>query len=228
MLKIEIPPPLPSGVKFFAEVQGADNACLHTNPDNFYYNPEDWHVIAEGYKLGAEAIIERAAAGVCEWDYLAFPAGFLYRHYLELRLKEILRRAGYVVNLPQPDLPIDHDLHHLWFGVCNKAACKNCDKKRAHGGAKKLVEAIWKTQDLTEIEAAVLEFDAIDPSSFSFRYPVDTAGKKNLLGLKAFHLGWLGQAMRRVCWLLDGATEGIETYREMKSDLQAEANSNAY
>src|SRR6266478_1683118 len=55
-------------------------------------------VYAIGYKDAADALIERVLEKNFGADLQIYPIAFLYRHYLELRLKQLLICGGRVVS----------------------------------------------------------------------------------------------------------------------------------
>ena len=66
-------------------------------------------IIALGYKYAADILVEALGEemGQGKQDYLVYPIGYCYRHYLEVRLKEIIQMGGY-------EYPKGHDLLCLW------------------------------------------------------------------------------------------------------------------
>ena len=86
---------------------------------------------------------------------LVFPIVFLYRHYLELKLKSIIKE-GYAVFGVRKNVPETHDLEKLW----NKA---NELSIKAEIGIKK------KYRDI--VFSCIKDFAKIDPFSEAFRYP---------------------------------------------------------
>jgi hypothetical protein len=184
----------------FTHVVGDEtNSLLH-------HNSEDWYAYAEGYKLAANASVERALKTVGEWDLLVYPACFLYRHYLELRLKQIIRRGGFVVDEPA-DVHPKHRLLPLWER------------------AKRIMTKIWPDDDehLAKIDGVIREFDGIDPFSYAFRYPVDTKGQEHLADLRALNLRNVALRVNEIAPTLDGAGLGIEEYRDAKASALMEA-----
>lgn len=55
---------------------------------------EEWWVYAEGYARGAEILVRHVVDGNRDLDFLVYPIVFLYRHHLELALKDLIRGAG--------------------------------------------------------------------------------------------------------------------------------------
>ena len=71
-----------------------------------------WHRYADGYKEAAERLYE-------SWrqlsdDSLVFPLVFLYRHYTELRVKELLQAVHHLLDLPT-DWKCSTTIQLLWW-----------------------------------------------------------------------------------------------------------------
>ena len=49
-----------------------------------------WEVYAMGYKIATETLVDKVLSEQTNQDHLIYPIVFLYRHYIELRLKEII------------------------------------------------------------------------------------------------------------------------------------------
>src|SRR5260370_29182350 len=90
-------------------------------------------------------------------DSLVFPIVFMYRHYLELRLKQIIRDGNLFLGNPSI-FPKHHQIDRLW------RECKVILKQ---------VEPKVLDQDLEAVEERILEFSTNDPGSMAFRYPID-------------------------------------------------------
>src|SRR5437867_84859 len=79
---------------------------------------KDFHAYAEGYKQAAD-IITAEVTGTEEKflkstrDYVVYPVVFLYRHYVELRLKEIILIGRKLYDMSQ-GLPKHHKIEELW------------------------------------------------------------------------------------------------------------------
>src|SRR5689334_21242971 len=59
------------------------NACV-----SWVLGMNDFYPYAEGYKRAAAALFETAAARHESPDYILWPMAFMWRHYLELALKD--------------------------------------------------------------------------------------------------------------------------------------------
>jgi len=57
-----------------------------------------WDAYASGYLEAANLLVEKALETGQRTDTLIYPVAFLYRHYLELRLKEITIQGGELIS----------------------------------------------------------------------------------------------------------------------------------
>ena len=119
-----------------------------------------------GFQRAADMIVDTANTDNGNPDNLFFPVAYLYRHHIELSLKDLVRlgvRLGALKDCE--DCLGDHNLHKLW----NKA--------------KDLVQAISSTsphQDIEATEHVILEFHKLDPDGQAFRYARTKNGEQNL------------------------------------------------
>lgn len=118
-------------------------------------------MMVEGYKLGAEMMVERSRNDRFDRAALVYPIIFNYRHFIELSLK-------YIIAIYGPSVGVEanwktHDLSILWTTFTEVLT--------GYGHAE---------LDVTDpaVSVIVAEFAKVDPGSFSFRYPVDRCGKR--------------------------------------------------
>jgi len=155
-----------------------------------------WHLYAEGYREAAERVYESWRAQ--RLDYLAFPLVFLYRHYVELRLKELLQSAAQLLELPK-DWQCNHQIENLWRVL------------------KPLLRQISPNEpesDLLNAERLIIELATRDPYSFEFRYPETKEGRRCLVDLERLDVVNFCEAMRKLSGFLDGANMQISVYLE--------------
>ena len=175
-----------------------NNACLNWGSD-----PLEFYAI--GYKEAADALVQHVIDTNRYQDVLVYPICFLYRQYLELRLKEIIREGNALLD-ENASFPTHHRLHELWPLV------------------KGIVRRVWKTKKPSGfefIEHAVTEFSKLDPESFSFRYPTDKEGRKVLLEIKHINIRHLSEQLAQVAEILDGFSSGISIYRDFKNEMDS-------
>lgn len=127
---------------------------------NAFVKP-DWILYIEGYRKAADYLVDRSV----NEGFLVYPIIFLYRHYLELQLKDLLQQLYRYHNLSY-ELCRTHDLTQLWNRV------------------RPLMEEISNSPEDIEInnhiEVRIKEFVQIDEGSFNFRYPEDKKGHSSL------------------------------------------------
>jgi len=68
-----------------------NNACLRQGDD---------YACREGYRRGAQILVQAVGEKERDQDFLVYPIFFLYRHYVELVLKEIIK-AGTISDWPR-------------------------------------------------------------------------------------------------------------------------------
>lgn len=169
---------------------------------------------AIGYKEAADQLIDGIGAGRSNDAYLAYPIMFLYRHYMELRLKEI------VIGLKElGSLSADFDHFNLWPQLPDPQEHGHCLNyfwglmlRHWFGAIKGQLVAGIVLEELESkydvIGERISELDEIDRSSVVFRYPVDTDGNphristpnlrelihvKDVVGSIAYHLDTMSE-----------------------------------
>lgn len=135
----------------------------------------DFH--AAGYRQASEILLQRflddpdGTAG--DRDSLVLPILFLFRHYLELRFKDILV-YGQVLSGQHAKWRHGHPLKDLWTDTQEVV-------KATYGAA--------VPQEFAKVGECVADLSQLDPDSQSFRYPRDTNGRPMfehlVIGLKA-------------------------------------------
>lgn len=176
------------------------NACLHVTPEN-------WDVYALGYKLAGDTLVQYVIDNDRDQDFLVYPIAFLYRQYLELRLKELILVGSRLLD-QNVSIPREHNLVSLWR------------KARPN------IEEVWpdsQTKDhLDTIEDRIKELCSIDSGSYAFRYPEDVKGTSTLPGIRHINLKQLRDVVQGISNVLDGCSMGIGEYLNVKHEMMAE------
>lgn len=123
-------------------------------------------IYSQSYKDAGDRLVEYAQTDKTSINFLVFPILFLYRHYLELALKEIILTATQYLE-KEHDAINSHSLSQLWRE------------------AKKLISEVdlnIPNDEMVAVENQISQFHKLDKSSMTFRYPVDKQGNvfKNL------------------------------------------------
>ena len=154
-------------------------------------------VYARGYKSAAEFLIENIedvnADILYSQDYIIYPIMFLYRHYLELRLKDI----GYLLqkfNFYPREKILGHDLRGLWKEI--RPLLEKIDDSFLH-----------KYED--QIEARIRELHNMDPRSLSFRYSKTTKDVPTLQNYRRLNPSHIKKVMDELSKYLDTISIGL-------------------
>lgn len=175
-----------------------NNACLGWSSGN--------HLQMEGYKLAADQLVRTIEGGGNDQDFLVYPIVFLYRHHLELLLKD-LRAAGWQLYDWDLTAKADHKLPGLW---------KDC---------RRVIEKTWpdaSASDADVVEKLIAEFDALDPNSTAFRYSKSMKGEKSLPDdLTHLNLRHLRETMDKLSLFLQGSLVGVGVNLDFKKDMDS-------
>lgn len=203
-------------------------------------NKKDWHLNAciqhwgevnHAYKLGFRTAALQLVGSICEepvdQDLMIYPIVYLYRHHIELSLKDIYR---YGAGLLGRDIPADdekvlgsHDLLRLW-DIVNPLLEPIC----ALAGENQL-----PSDDIQGISSYIRQISKHDPDGARFRYSTIKRKKPNapkgtfehrrsledekliLVNIRQFaiHLEKLGD-------YLDGLGRWISDMYDMKNEMQ--------
>ena len=197
--------PLPGEQLFRADFGNWElNACLNC----YDMTAGD---IADGYKQSADALVDAIEVSTntvhLTLDLAIYPIVFLYRHYLELQLKQIIISTKILER--EQGVPFGHRLDELWTE------------------AKRLLTKHYKNlpPEFTHLQTCIDEFHAVDGGSMAFRYVADRQGKSMLKDIKHINVRNLQESMDRIHNLLDGVSMELASRIEIRCEMEAEARS---
>lgn len=149
---------------------------------------------ALGFKLAADKLVDMLPSTPCYRDYFVYPIPYLYRMYVELRLKELIHSGS-------GSTAGGHDLLSLWQRA--KPIMKTSSQ--------------WfDDQELDAVQEKLREFSEIDPFSDAFRYPRNRKGSKDTLqGVKELNLKNLKEVVDSISTPLEGSSTAL--YEDRKS-----------
>lgn len=163
--------------------------------NSFIYDTDNWYIYSEGYKRAGDILVEYATTNGIDQDILVYPVCFLYRQYIELQLKELIRDGKKLLEVSEKnDNRKNHDIDASW-------------KK-----FREIVDAIWPdslSADLDWIENIIHQFSKIDPKSFTFRYPTDQKDVPINLNIKQISLINISEIMTNISFFFEGASAAI-------------------
>jgi len=161
---------------------GNDESCVAT-----VYPSDD--IRALGFKIAADKLVDMAAEEPGYADHLVYAVGYLYRTYIEVRLKTILESANQI-----SETDYHHNLEKLWEKV------------------KPLLEIssqFFDNRELEAVEEKIQEFSKIDPLSDAFRYSRNKKGEPYLVKMKTVDLKYLKQGIDSLSTALEGGYTAI-------------------
>ncbi len=190
---------------------------------NWHREPEkEFHLYGEAFWSAAKALLCNEALDkqpIASFD--ACVIVYLYRHALELFLKEILiGRGGELIDpRPSPRTVLDsgHCLARLLPDVRRIFGERGWDKTFGSNAA--------ITYD--DFVAIVEEFERADPSSFSFRYPVKKDLTASLNGNFTFSVRRFASIMDEVLNTLSGACYFLSDTANDRAEAAYEAGGEA-
>jgi hypothetical protein len=171
-------PTAEKGVPLFQ--QGADESYVAA-----VYPSND--IRALGFKMAADKLVDIAMAEPGYADYFVYSVGYLYRMYIELRLKDIIEIVNQVSRT-------GHNLEELW------------------NEAKPMMESSSQWFDDQELEATeekVREFSRIDPSSDAWRYSANMKREPTLKDIHTVDLRHLKQVIDSISTALEGSHTAV-------------------
>jgi hypothetical protein len=151
-------------------------------------------------------------------DIYFMPVAYLYRHSLELKLKEIIRLGCDLELLKSEDKLSSvlkaHELHPLW------------------NYARKIIERHWPNSEKNDLNAAgriIQEFHKIDKSGQNLRYSKKRTGNYTLKDMpESVELTHLQDVFEAAFNLLDGCEMGLSEAVDMRNEILSEFSSDHY
>lgn len=184
-----------------------------TRPDAYTWMQPSLSEYAYMYRESAERLMDLACNAPGLLNVHAMPAVFLFRHFVELSLKDMTSVARALDDQPR-GFPDTHGLARLWSELRTLL--------RRIGGE--------DTNDATMlfdvVEEMITELDRADPGSMAFRYPHgrEQAGRPPLLEdeYEYFDVRAFRDQARRLAHFIDGSSTQLDEWMGIKRDLDRE------
>ncbi|WP_205648361.1 hypothetical protein [Aeromonas rivipollensis] len=126
------------------------NACLNWSHDTI-------GLYIEGYREAADKLVHNVIESGTNQDILVFPISFLYRQYIELQLKHIIRESRVFLE-EGATFPEHHRIGDLW-NTANSLMARIIKK---HDQS---IKDYITESDVQAIKTIITEFVKIDPDS---------------------------------------------------------------
>ena len=175
----------------------------------YRFNSVGFGFYGTSYKDTADYLVEHATR--IGQDFVVYPIMFLYRHYIELRLKEMLYLLQKLQNMQVNEYK-EHNILKLWKKTI--ATLQNTSNGDYYRECSPIV--------FDTIRDRLEEFNKLDPRSLSFRYPTDFDNPEFAEERKTlFNLQQAKEVMGEIAKFLDGYTYGLDAFLEMKEEYEA-------
>lgn len=184
------PEPEDNLFEFTARNLGAKSPC--SMKEQFY------HLIL-GYKDAADFLVPHVEEERRDVRKFGNPILFLYRHYLELSLKNLILECNSLLGNNE-DFPKIHPLKELWKVCCNLL----------HD----ISPGISNNEEIQQTTRLLADFQKVDPHSMTFRYPEDKDKNLPLLGDVVFDLSEVRDVVGKISLLLECIGEHLNSLKE--------------
>ena len=165
--------------------------------------PDDWQKYIIGYKEAADILVTYVEEHSRWQDVLVYPIVFLYRQYLELAIKGLIKQARRLQNISD-SVPKKHDIDKLWI-ICR--------------GLLSDISPGESVEEQKQIGRLIEEFNRVDPTSTAFRYPEDKGGDPSLCpGIRHVDLRNMREVIMKISAVLDGADAQIDEFLRFRDE----------
>ena len=175
-----------------------NNACLN-------YMPDHGTAYTEGYRRAADILINHIDESGRDQDFLVYPVLFLYRHHLELLIKQIIGLALALAEDPDKHQykKDDHNLNNLW-PLAQKLILE--------------VDDSYRPSDFKIVKEVVKALHQADERATDFRYARRNDGTRSLEGIHYVNTLRFGEKMGEASDLLDGVDNGLRYLLDCKAE----------
>lgn len=178
-----------------------NNACLN-------YMPDHGTAYTEGYRRAADILIRHIDETARDQDFLVYPVVFLYRHHIELQIKQVTGVARQLLrdNAPRCSEKVTHNLNSLWE-VARKVLLDADDT--------------LSPSDFSRVSAVVRALNEADLRATGFRYARTIEGGRSLEGILYINTRRFGEQMAAASDDLDGIDDGLRYLLDLDNERRA-------
>jgi hypothetical protein len=186
---------------------------------NFRQNPpSELGVYAHSFHRAGRILARSLARRAGYHDTDACPIVMAYRQALELYLKGLIASGRRLLEAEGGSLPIKEELlgqHRLSPLVPALQSVFKAAGWQWHTD-------VPNCRSAAEFRAYLRDLEAVDPLSFSFRYPTDKSGKSTLAHHFGFNVLSFAETLDPIFGLFDGAMTGLEDAWDTYCDARAQ------
>jgi hypothetical protein len=186
---------------FMGQVNWQHNACV-TNHMQFCE-------LGRLYRQSADTLVAVAVENSSTLDVHVYAICFLYRHSIELLLKDLIWKSTYAAH-GEKRFPKKHRLPDLWKELCSRLGCLASSDK-----------PLTQKQE-TEVAEFLSEVSKHDQESDGFRYPYDKRMRRTHQELVHVNLPLLKERVDVVVDTLLNLYELVNWHYDQRSESEAE------
>ncbi|CAX53287.1 conserved uncharacterized protein (plasmid) [Erwinia billingiae Eb661] len=177
-----------------------NNACLN-------YMLDHGTAYTEGYRRAADILIRHIDETARDQDFLVYPVVFLYRHHIELQIKQVTGLARQLLrdNAPRGSEKVTHNLNSLWE-VARKVLLEADDT--------------LSPSDFSRVSAVVRALNEADLRATGFRYARTIEGGRSLEGIQYINTRRFGEQMAAASDDLDGIDDGLRYLLDLDNETR--------
>ena len=159
-----------------------------------------WLLYGEGFSIATELLGKYILnKNRSDQDFVIYPYCYLIRHFIEIRLKEIIDEGSKLKGLENSPLKGGHDLSVLWL--------------KAQEVLRPVIGENYR-ESPTEITDFIMELRTVDLKSDNFRYPIDNEGQPNLNNTPIINFRLVADGFSAVKGYLEGITDFIAVLKD--------------
>jgi hypothetical protein len=179
------------------------NAAGGTTSANLDLGVSREFLYCEGYLKAARVLVNHSFSNEYDRHILIFPVAFLYRHHLELSLKDLIQTAHSLAS-GQPKNPKGHVLANLWEELKTMLGSLGESPKQ---------------NDLDAVESYIEQLERVDKAGQAFRYAASNEGTPHLSQFNALDVRVLSEAMERLAGYLSGISYRLNLLLDHKEEM---------
>jgi hypothetical protein len=171
--------------------------------------PWDWFLsYALSYKEAAAASVRAVEDGTVSPDIIVFATVFLYRHYIELMLKGLIKIGRQLRDRTSAYPNDEHKILLLW------QECKPLLEFACPDG---------NQADTTTVENLICEFAKFDPLGLASRYGEHQDGKPTIKDRRQFSLTNMREVMNGLSGFLEGSYDCMHDLLQHQADADVDS-----
>ena len=170
--------------------------------------PSDFLGYATSFKEAADIVVETVERTGRRADSVVYAVFFLYRHYLELMLKGLIRLGKKLQG--GSGCPQHHQIDRLWGEL------RPMLEKEFPEGERSATEAV---------ERCIKELSSMDPGGEAFRYPERKDGQATIQGVSCFSLRNVRKTIDDIDGFLGGSYDALFELYQLEADAESELDS---